>query len=58
MNMLFEKLGIWFLIDILMVPLGWLPWPCAVLLGIVASVFVMLVIGRILKFIWDALPIA
>lgn len=41
-----------------MIPLLWLPDPIVAALEVCIVVFGIVLIGRVLKWLWDALPIA
>lgn len=58
MGMIWEKFGLDVLFHVLMLPFGWLPESIVFLLGILFRLFGFILVGRVLKFIWDALPIA
>lgn len=42
----------------LLIPLQWLPAGVLVFLNIVIGFFGVFIVGRVLKWLWDALPIA
>lgn len=44
--------------SILLIPLQWLPSPILNLFEFFIFVFSIFIVGKILKWIWDALPIA
>ena len=56
MELIFNWFGLGTLWSALMNALQWMPSSCLVLISIVFSVFCLVVIGRIFKFIWDVLP--
>lgn len=58
MDYILQRLGFHYFIQVLFLPLSWLPAACVSALEIVFSILAIILIGRLLKFIWDALPIA
>lgn len=57
MGGIWEFFGLEFLFHTLLIPVEWMPLPCYIALDFCVRIFWLVVIGRILKFIWDALPI-
>lgn len=53
-----EVFGLEFLMRTLMIPLEWMPAPCYFALDLIVRIFWIVFLGRLLKFVWDALPIA
>lgn len=46
------------LVSVLLIPLSWLPPIVYAPLRIVISIFGTILLGRIFKWLWDALPLA
>lgn len=46
-----------FYFGILLMPLRWLPDPVIEMLRVCLVVFTVVVIGRILKWLWDLIPV-
>ena len=44
-------------LDVFLLPLMWLPIPVVAALALTIGAFMLVWIGRLLKWIWDALPI-
>lgn len=55
---IFDVFGVDMLLRLLMVPVEWMPAPCYMALDLIVRVFWIVILGRVLKFIWDALPVA
>lgn len=43
---------------LLLIPLQWLPAGILVFLNVIISFFGIFIFGRLLKWVWDALPLA
>lgn len=45
-------------LKVFLIPLSWLPAPIVIALELVIGAFALFTVGRIFKWVWDALPIA